>query len=180
MIAAVSTGDTGLTLPAVIAIVSVVVAVLGVSLAPFWRALGRTQAATEDAVRRCDEQVTVSAMALRSQALGLRAISNTFEASIGVLHRALEGRTDEVPTRAVVEQLHAMKLGVERAAAEATLLSTVDLAQRTALQQLVHRVGDQDTVKLFAAASSCEQLGSLTGAELARASAQLEARLGVP
>jgi hypothetical protein len=171
-------GDAmGLTLPAVLTLIGVVVAVLGIALAPLWRALRQGQKATKDAVDRCDEQLIVMNLAAQSQALGLRATSNTLEAAIGILHRVLEGRAGEVSSRSVVENLHAIKVGVERAVSEAVLLSATDLEQQAALQQLVHRLGDRDTMKLFAAAASRERLGSLTGADLARAAAELEARL---
>jgi len=170
-------GGTGLTLAEALSLVGVVIAILGVALAPLWEASRRTRKAADVAVRRCDEQVAVSAIALRSQVNGLIAICDTFEATIGTLHRLLEGREDEVPARAVVEQLHAIKIGVERAASEAALLSGADLEQRAALAQLVHRIGDRETAKLFVAIATRSQLGSLTGADLSRAVTQLNARL---
>jgi len=166
------------------AIAGVVVGIVGVLMTPLWVLLRRAQAESARARERLDAALAehqasrrVEAVAWRSHALALRSISSAFESTAGLLHRLLVGRANEINSDEAIVQFHAIKTGVDRAAAEAALLSGIEERQISALQQLVHRLGDVDTLGLLNEAARAGTIGILTTADFDQAARQLASRL---
>lgn len=179
-----ASGDLQLQLSDLIAIAGLVIAVVSALLAPLWISLRRAKKSISAALAVLDTAAAehraadaVSSVAWRSHALGLQAISNSLESCAGLLHRILLDRAAEVDADAAIRQLHGIKTGVDRAAAEAALLTGSKREQLAALPQLVHRLGDHATVALLNAAAQNGALGPLQADEIDEARRDLAERL---
>lgn len=167
---AISLGD-------LVAIATVVAAVVTALMVPFWISLSRARGALKAASDRYEAADQLQRLAGRSNMYGLCAISTAFESCSGLLHRLLLDRDGEIDVPAAIRHLRAVRFGIDRAAAEASVIFGPEADQLAALQQLTHRLGDEQTFTLLSDALRIGDLDALKAEALRRAVTQLSDRL---
>jgi type II secretory pathway pseudopilin PulG len=137
-----------ITVSDALALAALCVAILAIVLAPLARRVSRTRTEVKElAARLQDTERRLSTLA----ALTGRGFANTHSAlafAHGVLDRARSGRLPEVDQQQLSEQLAQMRRGVERAWAEANLLSDDPALRTSAYEQLNGRLADRDTAEV--------------------------------
>ncbi|HWT92444.1 MAG TPA: hypothetical protein VN238_05575 [Solirubrobacteraceae bacterium] len=184
MISFAAANALALSLQDILAVAALVAAVVTAILTPVGLALHRMRKDLVAALEGLDvaadaysQSTDVAALLLRSEIASRRAMASAMESSAGLHHRVLLGRTGEIDAEAAIIHLHKMRIGIDRAAAEAALLSSMAAVQVPALQQLVHRLGDAGTLELLNDAAAIGRIGSLETEDFLQAARQIAARL---
>ena len=168
---------TGLTIGELAEIAGVVVAVVSLLGAPMAISLQRTRRRLRQLCVRVDGMEAVERMSRASLARGLVSIDNVLDWSAGILHRLERDTNDQIELPPTILELRTLRVAVERAWAEARLLSDDRSAQVSALQQLTHRLGDAETATLLRDAACLGSLSALDCPTLRSAARQLSQRL---
>jgi hypothetical protein len=102
-------------------------------------------------------------------ARGFAGTGNSLEFAAGLFERLLTDRTKEIDPQASLAAFRELRADVERARAEALLLTDDRTAQLSALNLLTYGVGDEGTEQLLREGLRRGRIGHLDADELERA-----------
>jgi hypothetical protein len=124
------------------------VAVLGILAAPlivYLRWLHRQIVALRTEVEAARRREAALAGAV---ARGFASTASVLAFEAGVIERVLTGRLEEVDSKETINVLNELRLSVNRAWAEASVLSGDQAARDSALRQIEARLGDEHSMRL--------------------------------
>ena len=139
---------TNLGIDDVVAVPALCLAVLALVLVPVWRRLSQQRRALAQLTAALERSEARREALADVAARGFASTVSALEFEAGVLERMLANRLSELDPQDLVGAFADLRRGIERAWAEANLLSADAVARTSAREQLNQRLGDARSVEI--------------------------------